>query len=296
MAQVNGEIDPARHHIGRPGPHPELTDGGDAIGCVGQRRIADAQHQVGGALQGVAAQRHRRGAGMGGLAARTAFEPAHPLSRGHHPDGVARYLQHRPLLDMELQEAVPVARRAWRAAAVADPLQRIGEGAPLIVTYSIRFLLRHCTGIDRRGHGGGAEARAFFVGPVDDFDRTRRLDAPVVERAHHFEAGQHAEHAIETATGRLGVQVAAGRHGRQVIPPARAPREHVAHSVDVDAAARLLAPAPEQVAAGAVLVGQRLPVAAAPGGGADLRHQHQALPESFGVYGIRHGDFVLSKP
>src|SRR5690606_3112640 len=67
--------------------------------------------------------------------------------------------------------------------------------------------------------------------------------------------------------------------------------ENVAHAVDADAAARLAAPAHEEIAALAVQIGERQPGAAALRRGADLGHLHQAVPQPVAVdpqVGLHH--------
>src|SRR3546814_13341990 len=70
-------------------------------------------------------------------------------------------------------------------------------------------------GEDAGGDQGRGEARALLVGPHRDLDGRRRLDAVVVQGADDLEAGQHTEHAVELAAGRLGVEVTAGGDRRQ---------------------------------------------------------------------------------
>ena len=63
--------------------------------------------------------------------------------------------------------------------------------------------------------GGGAEqaaaeARAFFVGPIDEADRDRRTAVELGgEAAQDFEAGRYAEAAIEPAAVGDGIEMAA---------------------------------------------------------------------------------------
>ena len=69
-------------------------------------------------------------------------------------------------------------------------------------------------GVSGRGHRCRGKARAFLIGPVDDADRRLGLDPGVVQRAHHLERSQRAEHAVELAPGRLGVEMRAQTHRR----------------------------------------------------------------------------------
>ena len=73
-------------------------------------------------------------------------------------------------------------------------------------------------------------------------------------------------------------------HRRQSVLDAGAAREHIAHLIDLDRAARRLAPGAEQFAALLVEVGEREPLAAAFGRAADLGHFHQRVPQPLAVY------------
>jgi hypothetical protein len=86
--------------------------------------------------------------------------------------------------------------------------------------------------------------------------------------------------------------VRAGHHRRQVFK-AIAPAEDIAHRVDLHAQAQFAHPAADQVAAGAVGVGQRQAAAAAVAGVADAAQRLQALQQVgagdaqvFGVHGV----------
>ena len=86
--------------------------------------------------------------------------------------------------------------------------------------------------------GGGRhhrrrKARAFLVGPVADADRRLGFDAGIVERAHHFQRRQRAEHAVIFAAGRLGVEVGAEADRRLRHVAALAQAEHRAQRIDM---------------------------------------------------------------
>ena len=68
------------------------------------------------------------------------------------------------------------------------------------------------------------------------------LVVEIVQGADDLEPGQHAVVAVELAAGGLGVDMAAGHDRRQRIILAGPAGEDVAHLVDGDGAARLLAP------------------------------------------------------
>ncbi len=138
-------------------------------------------------------------------------------------------------------------------------------------------------GPDAAARERAAEAAAFLVRPVDQFERRVRGDVEVAEAPHHLQPGQHAERAVELAAGGLAVEVAAEEHRRALRVAPFAPGEHVAHRVDADRKAEGLAPFPEALAAARVLGGQGEPPDAAARRGADLGHAHEAVPEAFAV-------------
>jgi hypothetical protein len=143
----------------------------------------------------------------------------------------------------------------------------------------------------------GAKRLPSLVGPDHDLDRRLGLDAVVVQAAHDLERRQHAVGAVELAAGRLAVQVAAGHDRRRLRVAAGPPGEDVAHGVEGDAAAGRLGPAGEEVAAVPVEIGQRQAADPAFGGGADLRHLHQAVPQPLAVDGeILHGPALALRP
>ena len=129
----------------------------------------------------------------------------------------------------------------------------------------------------------GAKREPSSLVQLATIDRPAGLDLEVVERAHHLERAEHAEHAVELAARRLGVEMAAHQHRGEVVLDAGAGGEHVAHLVDLDRAALLLAPGAEQFAALFVEIGEGEALAAAFGRGADLGHFHQRVPKSLPV-------------
>src|SRR5690606_12633026 len=108
--------------------------------------------------------------------------------------------------------------------------------------------------------------------------------------AHDLERRHDAERTIELAASRLRVEMAPDQHGRQAVVRAGPAREHGAHAVDRDRAAGLAAPISEEVARLAVEVRQRQAVDATLWCCADLRHFHEAVPQSLAV------DFEIAVP
>ena len=186
-------------------------------------------------------------------------EPPLPLPAHDHADGLAVALQNGALLDVRLDEGAEPVRPASGLAAVADPGQLAGEGRAVLIGTLQREVPVQEAGVDARGQHRRGETGAFLVGPVDDFDRRARPDARIVQGPDDLESRQHAEHTVEPAALRLGVEVRAGgdRGGGRVGTGAAG--EHVAQLVDVQGTARLPAPPGEQIPPPAVLVGEREP-------------------------------------
>jgi hypothetical protein len=209
--------------------------------------------------------------------------PAHALHALHDADHAGLVLEDRALLDVQLEHGGEFPGAGLVLALVADALELIAEGLAVAVGARIREFGREHAGKDAGGEHGRREARAFFVGPVDDLDRGIGLVAGLMERAHRFERPEHAERAVELAAGRLGVEVRAHGDRRKILVLAWPAREHVADLVDRDRAAEGLTLRLKPVAHLPVEVGQREPTDTALRGGADLRRLHQRVPQPLRV-------------
>jgi hypothetical protein len=136
--------------------------------------------------------------------------------RAEHDAGrLAQVLEHRPLLDVQLEvggrgEAIEVrARRAHAGERHAVLGQRVGQLHALAIDQVRQLGLGvERAGRRRRAGQAAAEPRALLVGPVDQAQRHRRL-AGLARAPQHLEAGQHAERAVEPAAARHRVEVAA---------------------------------------------------------------------------------------
>ena len=91
----------------------------------------------------------------------------------------------------------------------------------------------------RPGAGMGARRARGFRAPG--------AHALVVERAQHFQAGEHAHDAVVLPARELGVEVAAHEDRREMVLGPRPSREDVADPVHRHRAARLRAPGDEEV-------------------------------------------------
>jgi hypothetical protein len=72
----------------------------------------------------------------------------------------------------------------------------------------------------------------------------------------------------------------AGQDWWQIIIKSITPREYVTDSVNADSTTDLLTPTYKKIPTLPIFIGQRLTIATAFGGGADLRHIHQTLPQA----------------
>src|SRR5690606_20190617 len=232
----------------------------DRIGLVLHR---DLVHELGDLREtapGVLAHAHRRRSGVALLAGDGALDPAQALAVRDDANVLAFGLENRALLDVQFEQRMDLARADLLVALPADALELVAETEALGVLAVIGPVERVNAGEDAGGEHGGREARALLVGPVDDDDGAAGFDAEVVERADDLEPAQHAEDTVVATAGRLRVEVAADIDGVEVRLGAFAAREHRPHLVDADGHPRGLAPAPEQVPALAVGVGERLAI------------------------------------
>jgi hypothetical protein len=88
-----------------------------------------------------------------------------------------------------------------------------------------------------------ARAGITFVAQCDDRERPARLLHPL----DRLESREHAEHAVEAAAVRDGVEVRSGPELPRAGVLARTPRDQVAVGIDLDVEAGLLAPARDEL-------------------------------------------------
>ncbi|MCY1515290.1 hypothetical protein D9M68_498710 [compost metagenome] len=248
-----------------------------------QRVAVDLQHQARRNHQGVAAQLHRGRPGMRLLAGNNDVVPALAERALHRADGDPPGLQDGPLLDVRLEIGAHGARRRRLGAGIADGAQRFVHTDAVAVARGQCVLEREGAGVHARPHHHGHEARAFLVGPHHHFQRRLGNDAALLQRAQDLDAGEHAVVAVELAPGGLGIDMAAGHDGGQIVAQARPAHEDIADGVHAHAAAQLAGPAADQIAPLPVQVGQRQPAHAALVGAADAGQFHQGRPQAVPV-------------
>ena len=217
-----------------------LDDGGDDPGPADDaaRRADRAVPDLGGDLaqlerelrragERVAALVHRRRAGVRGLARPRDAPALDAVGAEHGAEGNAHRLEHRPLLDVELEvgrgrlELRPRLEGPVEVDAVRS--ERVGERDPVPVGQLAQLVLVAHRAARRRGaEERAAEARALLVGPVDEPDRDRRR-ALLGDPAQHLGARDDVEAAVEPAAVRDRVDVAADQDGALRLAAQRPP-------------------------------------------------------------------------
>ena len=294
MAQVDGRAHLAGDDVVRVRTDLEEADGADGV-LVAAGDAVDAPDHLRHADKRVAAQVHRRRAGVGRSARQAQVEPAHPLHALHHADLPALGLEDRALLDVQLEHRAEADRARLGLATPADAVERGPEAVAPGIGPAVAVIAAVDAGPDARAQHGGREARAFLVRPVDQHQRRLGLEARLVKRPQHLEPREDAQHTVELAARGLGVQVAAHGDGRQVRAPPRAGGEHVARLVHDHRHSQRIALRPEPVPHAAVVLGQRQAGDAAVRGAADLRRFHETAPQP-GCVDLEVGHGVLSFP
>ncbi len=280
-AQVDGQRHAAGNHVARIRVHVDPADRAASVRRMRTRDAVHRTHEIGCDQQRVAPQFHRRRARMRLHSVDGHVVPALSERPLDHADRRVMRFQHRPLLDMRFEiradrmRAVPVVG----TARIADRGQRIAHRHAIAVALRERMVERERAREHAGTHHHRHEARPFLVGPDGHLERRARAHPGFIERTQHLEAGQHAVVAVELAASGLRVDMAARRHGRQVVPFARAPRKDIADRIDAHRATDVLRPCDEQVARVAIEFGEREAAHAALVGRADPREPHQAVPQ-----------------
>ena len=136
--------------------------------------------------------------------------------RGDHADRLAEPLQHRPLLDVDLDVAEQVVARGNRPR---PPAHEVAEPHALVVA-ELEPRRVEAAGQGRRAEVGSAEAHALLVRKPDDLDRALHpLDG--------LEGDQHPERPVVPPGIDHRVQVRAEHQHRPVAAPADQVAERV---------------------------------------------------------------------
>ncbi len=176
------------------------------------RDLAQLEGELRRPRERVAALIHRRRAGVRGLASPgdpVALDPERPE---HRAERQPERLEHRPLLDVQLQiggSALELRARFERPVEL-DPVlaQRVRKRHPVAVAQLAQLVLVGHRSRRRRGAEERApEAGALLVGPVDEPDRDGRR--PLAgDPAQHLDRGDEVQAAVEPAAVRDRVDVA----------------------------------------------------------------------------------------
>jgi hypothetical protein len=195
-------------------------DAGRAHAAVAPGDLLDGQRGGGGGQAGVAAQVHRCGAGVGGLAGEAEAVALVADRPAHRGDGDALGLQHRALLDVELQVGAQPLAASLRLADAVEVDAVLGDHLAQHAAVRVAQLARR-RGVQGARHGRASEqaapeARALLVGEVDQGHAVRGA-------AQHLQRGHHAQRAVEPPAAGDGVDVRAhhGRAPRWAVAPAR---------------------------------------------------------------------------
>ncbi len=151
---------------------------------------------------------------MAGEAGDCAVVPDDALAAIHHADGLVLGFKQWTLFDVQFDERGKFLLPDGVRAAIADGVERLGDGDAVGVLASENIVRGIFARIGGRGHHRGRVARAFLVGPVADANGHLGLDAGVVHGADDFECGEGAENAVVLAAGGLGVEMRADADGR----------------------------------------------------------------------------------
>ena len=119
------------------------------------------------------------------------------------------------------------------------------------------------------------EAGALFVSPVHDYDRVPGANIQIIQHANDLKPGQHPEHTVVLATGRLCIEVAANIDWQRIRIRTLTAREHGAHLIEPHAATGRLTPLLKQHPPFGVIIGECLAVVTTGDSRADFCHFHQ---------------------
>ena len=176
----------------------EAADSANGVGVLAGNG-ADFEGQFGGGSQSVPAKLHRRRAGVRFLPLKSDGVTLDALGTGDYPQRKAQAFEHRPLFDVEFEIGGDVGSLAGGFGKTVDRDAAAGERVFESNTVFVGAAAVRFDGV-RAGEGGGAqqaaaEARAFFVGPIDQLDGERRA-ALLSEGSEDFEGGEDAEASV----------------------------------------------------------------------------------------------------
>ena len=98
------------------------------------------------------------------------------------------------------------------------------------------------TGKNTRRHHWRGKTAAFFIRPIDNFNRMARCKSGFIEAANNFQRGQNAKRSIIFSARWLSIEMAANHHRWQAGITAFAAGKHIAHFIGIKRQAFGLAP------------------------------------------------------
>ncbi|KAI1693725.1 hypothetical protein Ddc_22561 [Ditylenchus destructor] len=190
---------------------------GHGVGGVGRHgQLAYRGHYAGRAHQGIAADVHGGGAGVVGLAFDHDLHAADTDDVGDHADGQLAAFQHGALFDVQFDEcggAVGAAQGGVeRGRVAADAGDALGQ------RFAVGVAGGQHVGAELAAERAAADARnsvvaGLFGQEVDDLEVVLQFDALFLQGVGDFDAGQHADDAVEAAAAGHGVAMRAGGDG-----------------------------------------------------------------------------------
>ena len=167
----------------------------------------------------------------------------------HHAERQVHALEHRPLLDVQLEvggRALAAGERdsSMRSRSTPWAASASGSAVPSRSRQPAHAVRVERAGAGARAEQAAAEARALLVGPVHELHGQRRRGL-VGERAQHLERRDDVERAVQPAAVGHGVEVAADDHAALGVARQRRPGVAGLVALDLDAVdLRQLAPQP----------------------------------------------------
>jgi hypothetical protein len=219
--------------------------------------------------------------------------PGHANDALHYAHRQLRGFQRWPLLDVQLQISGRWSRPVRFFTEVADPPQLILAAETIPVDTVVDVLAGELASEGAGGGVGWFKTGTLFVSPVDHFDSAASRDSGVVQGAHHLQRTEHTVRPVVLAALDDRIEVGAEEHRRTWLRT-RAPSGHRAEVIHPYRQACLFHPAAQQVAGGAVLVGEREARHAPAGCRTDTGELGQAVMQAVSV--DSHGESSLSMP
>jgi hypothetical protein len=144
----------------------------------------------------------------------------------HGPERESERLEHRPLLDVELEVGGGALELSstFPCPVELDAVlgQSVRKGDAFLVVKPSELVRIERSRAGARAEEAAAEPRALLVGPVDEPDRCG-WGAVLGDPAENLDGGHHVERAVEPAAVRDGVDVTADYKRAVGVAPQREP-------------------------------------------------------------------------